>query len=58
MPGVVRERRFTGAWAFYLVDGDGAGGARLEVLAAPDAARVGDRVCVEATHVLTFPEGA
>src|SRR3989441_1063454 len=54
IPGVVRERRYTGAAAFYLVDGDR--GERFEVLAAPGAARLGDRVFVEATRVLTFAE--
>src|SRR2546427_705700 len=54
IPGVVKERRYTGAAAFYLVDGDR--GERFEVLAAPGAARVGDRVFVEATRVLTFAE--
>src|SRR5207244_139017 len=50
IPGVVKERRYTGAAAFYLVDGDR--GERFEVLAAPGAARVGDRVFVAATLVL------
>ncbi len=54
IPGVVKERRYTGAAAFYLVDG--GRGERFEVLAAPGAARVGDRVFVEATRVLTFAE--
>src|SRR5438309_6194917 len=54
IPGVVKERRYTGAAALYLVDGDR--GERFEVLAAPGAARVGDRVFVEATRVLTFAE--
>src|SRR3989441_1016854 len=42
IPGVVKERRYTGAAAFYLVYGDPGG--RFELLAAPGAARVGDRV--------------
>jgi ABC-type Fe3+/spermidine/putrescine transport system ATPase subunit len=54
MPGVVRERRYTGATAFYHVVTDT--GDRLEVLAGPGAARVGERVYLEATGVLTFPE--
>jgi ABC-type Fe3+/spermidine/putrescine transport system ATPase subunit len=54
VPGVVRDRRYTGAAAFYLVETEL--GDRLEVLAGPDAARVGDRVYLEATRVLTFPE--
>ena len=54
VPGVVRERRYTGAAAFYQVDTEA--GERLEVLAGPDAARVGDRVYLEATGVIPFPE--
>jgi len=54
VPGVVRERRYTGAAAFYLVETEP--GDRLEVLARPEAARVGDRVYLEAVRVLTFPE--
>src|SRR5437867_7265387 len=54
VPGVVRERRYTGAAAFYLVEMEP--GDRLEVLARPEAARVGDRVYLEAVRVLTFPE--
>jgi ABC-type Fe3+/spermidine/putrescine transport system ATPase subunit len=54
VPAVVRERRYTGAAAFFLVETDG--GDRLEVLAAPDAARVGDRVRLAATSVLRFAE--
>src|SRR6266699_3776191 len=42
LAGVVRERRYTGAAAFYLIESDT--GERLEVLAEPDAASVGDRV--------------
>jgi putative spermidine/putrescine transport system ATP-binding protein len=52
LPGVVRERRYTGAAAFYLVEGDD--GERFEVLAEPDAARVGERVYVEATRVIAL----
>jgi ABC-type Fe3+/spermidine/putrescine transport system ATPase subunit len=54
MPGVVRERRYIGAAAFYQVATDA--GDQLEVLAGPEAARVGERVYLEATGVLTFPE--
>src|SRR6266550_2538936 len=36
VPGVVRERRYTGAAAFYLVETEP--GDRLEVLARPEAA--------------------
>ena len=54
IPGVVKERRYTGAAAFCLVDGDR--GERFEVLAAPGAARVGDRVFLETAQVLLFPE--
>ena len=52
--GVVKERRHTGAAAVFHVETEG--GERLEVLAAPDAARVGERVHLEAVKVLTFPE--
>src|SRR5216110_1441645 len=51
LAGVVKERRYTGAAAFFQVETDGA--ERLEVLAAPDAARVGERVQLEAMKVLT-----
>ena len=54
VPGTVRERRYTGAAAFFLVEGEH--GERFEVLASPGAARVGDRVFVEATQVNTFPD--
>lgn len=54
LPGVVRERRYSGAAAFFLVEG--ADGERFEVLAEPDAARVGEQVHVEATRVITFPK--
>ncbi|HYK83294.1 MAG TPA: ABC transporter ATP-binding protein [Gemmatimonadales bacterium] len=52
--GVVRERRYTGAAAYFVVETER--GDRLEVLAAPDAARVDERVYVEALQVLTFAE--
>jgi ABC-type Fe3+/spermidine/putrescine transport system ATPase subunit len=54
LAGVVRERRYTGATAFYLVESDG--GERFEVLAEPDAAKVGDRVYVQAERVIRFTE--
>jgi ABC-type Fe3+/spermidine/putrescine transport system ATPase subunit len=54
LPGVVRERRYTGAAAFFLVEGDHQ--QRFEVLAEPDAAQVGDRVFVGATRLIAFPE--
>jgi ABC-type Fe3+/spermidine/putrescine transport system ATPase subunit len=56
LPGVVQERRYTGAWALYQVELEG--GERLEVLAGPRAVRIGDRVHVVAEHVLRFPDGA
>jgi ABC-type Fe3+/spermidine/putrescine transport system ATPase subunit len=52
--GMVRERRYTGAAAFYLVETDD--GQRVEVMAESDAARVGERVGIDATRVLTFPD--
>ena len=54
VPGVVRERRFTGAHAYLAVALDGGG--RLEVLADPRAAKVGDRVTLAAQRTLVFPE--
>jgi len=54
LPGVVRERRYTGAAAFFLVESDS--GERFEVLAEPDAAKVGDRVFVAAQRVIRFAE--
>jgi ABC-type Fe3+/spermidine/putrescine transport system ATPase subunit len=54
LPGTVRERRYTGAAAFYLVESDA--GERFEVLADPGAARVGERVYVEAARTLAFAE--
>ena len=54
LAALVKDRRYTGAAAFYEVETEH--GARLEVLAAPDAARVGDRVHVEAVRVMTFSE--
>jgi putative spermidine/putrescine transport system ATP-binding protein len=52
LPGVVRERRYTGAAAFFLIEGDDQ--ERFEVLAEPDAAQVGQRVYVEATRVIAL----
>ena len=43
LPGTVAERRFAGRSAYYRVD---TAAGSLEVLAAPDAARVGDLVLV------------
>jgi ABC-type Fe3+/spermidine/putrescine transport system ATPase subunit len=54
LAGVVRERRYTGAAAFFLVETDA--GERVEVLAQPGAATVGDRVFVAAERVLRFAE--
>jgi len=54
LAGVVKDRRYTGAAAFFQVETES--GERLEVLAAPDAARIGERVRVEAVKVLTFAE--
>ncbi len=56
LPGVVRERRYTGAAAFFLLETDS--GERFEVLAEPDAAQVGDRVFVEAERVIRFAENS
>ncbi len=55
-PGVVRERRYTGPAAFFLVEGDD--GARFEVQAEPGAARVGERVYVQAARMIGFAESA
>jgi ABC-type Fe3+/spermidine/putrescine transport system ATPase subunit len=52
LPGVVRERRYTGAAAFFVVEGDDH--ERFEVLAEPDAAKVGERVYVEATRMIAL----
>jgi hypothetical protein len=56
LPVVVRERRYTGPSAFFLVEGDATG--RFEVEAHPAAARPGERAGVRATRMLTFPETA
>ena len=55
LPGLVRERRYTGAAAFYQVETEH--GDRLEVLGDPAAARMGDRVYLQAGTVMTFAEG-
>jgi ABC-type Fe3+/spermidine/putrescine transport system ATPase subunit len=54
LPGLVRERRYTGAAAFYQVETEH--GDRLEVSGDPAAARVGDRVYLQAGRVMTFAE--
>ena len=54
VPATVRERRYVGAAAYFLVDSED--GTRIEVLAEPEAAKVGDTVRVTAERVLTFPE--
>jgi ABC-type Fe3+/spermidine/putrescine transport system ATPase subunit len=53
LPGLVLERRYTGAAAFYQVHLES--GDRCEVQAAPDAARPGDHVRVEAARLMRFP---
>ncbi|HTY06806.1 MAG TPA: ABC transporter ATP-binding protein [Gemmatimonadales bacterium] len=50
--GVVKERRFTGASAYLSVELEG--GARVEVLTDPRAARVGDRVTLAAGRKTVF----
>ena len=54
LAGVVRERSYTGASAFFLVESDT--GERFEVLAEPEAAKVGDRVFVRAERVIRFTD--
>jgi len=54
VPGIVRERRYTGATAFFVVEGET--GERFDVQAEPAAAQVGERVSVQATRVMSFPE--
>ena len=56
LPGVVRERRYTGSSAFFQIEADD--GQRFEVLAEPDGAQVGARVYVEATRLIALPDGA
>jgi ABC-type Fe3+/spermidine/putrescine transport system ATPase subunit len=52
--GVVAERRYTGAAAFFQVDLET--GERVEVAAEPQAARVGDRVRIEAVRTLRLAD--
>jgi ABC-type Fe3+/spermidine/putrescine transport system ATPase subunit len=52
LSGVVRERRYVGAAAFFVIEADDH--ERFEVLAEPDAAEVGERVYVEATRVIAL----
>lgn len=54
LAGVVAERRYTGAAAFFQVALDT--GERVEVAADPGAARVGERVTVGAVRTLRFAE--
>jgi len=54
LAGVVTERRYTGAAAFFQVTTDT--GERLEVQAEPDAAAVGERVLLGAARHLVFPD--
>ena len=54
VPGIVRARRYTGAAALFLVEAEH--GEQFEVLAAPNAAQVGQHVRVEATQMITFPD--
>jgi ABC-type Fe3+/spermidine/putrescine transport system ATPase subunit len=56
LAGVVAERRYTGATAFFTVALET--GERVEVEAAPTAARVGERVSLSATHTMSLPEAA
>ncbi len=51
--GIVRERRYTGVAAFFVVEAES--GERLEVMADPAAATVGARVHVAATRAFRFP---
>jgi len=51
--GVVRERRFTGASAYLQVEI--ASGVRVEVLAEPRSAQVGDQVTLAAARKTVFP---
>ncbi len=54
LKGIVAERRYTGSTAFFTVAIES--GERLEIEAAPDAARVGDHVSVGAGRTLRFSE--
>ena len=51
LPGIVRERRYTGAAAFFTVESET--GERFEVLAEPDAASVGEHVHVQAVRAIS-----
>jgi len=51
LPGIVRERRYTGAAAFFTVESET--GERFEVLAEPDAASVGAHVHVQAVRAIS-----
>ena len=59
LPGLVGERRFAGRTAYFRVE---TAAGELEVLAAPHAARVGDRVLVvpsaDGPKPWAFPRGA
>jgi ABC-type Fe3+/spermidine/putrescine transport system ATPase subunit len=50
LPGIVRERRYTGSAAFFTLESDA--GDRFEVLAEPGAAQVGERVHVQAVRAI------
>jgi len=52
LPGIVRERRYTGPAAFFTIEADS--GERFEVQAEPDAAQVGDRVYVQAARAIAL----
>jgi hypothetical protein len=52
LPGIVRERRYTGAAAFFTVESES--GERFEVLAEPDAASVGAHVHVQAVRAISW----
>ena len=52
LPGIVRERRYTGAAAFFTVESET--GERFEVLAEPDAASVGAHVHVQAVRAISW----
>ena len=51
LSGIVRERRYTGAAAFFTVESET--GERFEVLAEPDAASVGEHVHVQAVRAIS-----
>jgi ABC-type Fe3+/spermidine/putrescine transport system ATPase subunit len=54
LAGTVRECRYTGARAFFLVE---TAAYTVELEAPMDAARVGDRVALVATSAHAFPAG-